>query len=906
MHIKTKDKTVNKSLAWLGSGGGSNACHVDVMDGKIVRIRPIHFDEYWTKEELREWSFHRGDAVFTPGDKTFPPPLSIAYKKRADSPNRIPYPLIRVDFDPHGERNPQNRGKSKYRRISWDEATDICAEEIQRIHDTYGPYSIYCEGDGHGESNSYAGAHGTNIDVFRFRDGCCVQARQPDSWEGWVWGAKHVWGMEPVGSCTQQQNVLKDVTENGDCVLYWGCDLLTAPWGWGGQMTSRLAYFFKDIGIQQIFICPDVNYSCAVHSTKWIPVYPNTDSALQLAIAWVWLTEGTYDKEFLDTHSTGFDWVEYHLHGGDDGIEKTPEWAEGVCGVPAFRIRALAHYWAKHNVSIGHCNGGSMIRAAFSHEPARLEIVLLAMQGLDGPGKHQIKFTDVGTMGDDANAFVPSETSASPLGTYHGWSYGVGKSFVIKTKMPEAIMNGHADWYSQGVFLAPRESQFDHYENPVPDAQPIKMIWSDAPCWSTCWNCGNMDLEALRSPNLEFIMVQHPWMENDTRFADIILPVTTTFECDDVGYDNNNSQYSMYYYERKAIEPYGEARTDYETVMSVFRKLDKPGSIYEGIVSDYTLDMDYMGWMERAHDMSGLDEETSKFTFEDMMSDSAMFWMSPAMEDWEDRPVALQEFVEDPENNPLSTPTGLLEFYSTALAEHFPDDEIRKPYPRWVPESDEHKDRLTSDRAEKYPYLLCSNHPHWRVHAQHDDLPWTREIETCKVKGPDGYAYEPIWVNPVDAEKLDLHGGDIAKLFNERGATLGGIRVTERIMPGVLYQDHGARCDIVVPGMGGLDRGGANNLLSPYATTSENCAGEVTSGYLVGIEKVDVFELAREYPEAFGRMYDPECGQVCAEFIVDDGTGKPADPEEVAKFGKHLSDGPAESVKADSAIKGGE
>ena len=108
--MKTKDKTVNKSLAWLGSGGGSNAAHVDVMDGEIVRIRPIHFDECYTSEELNAWHFEKDGHVFEAGGKTFLPPLSIAYKRRATSPNRVPYPLIRVDWDPHGERNPQNRG----------------------------------------------------------------------------------------------------------------------------------------------------------------------------------------------------------------------------------------------------------------------------------------------------------------------------------------------------------------------------------------------------------------------------------------------------------------------------------------------------------------------------------------------------------------------------------------------------------------------------------------------------------------------------------------------------------------------------------------------------------------------------------------------------------------------------
>ena len=867
--MRTKDKTVNKSLAWLGSGGGSNAAHVDVMDGEIVRIRPIHFDECYTPEELNAWRFEKDGHVFEAGDKTFLPPLSIAYKRRATSPNRVPYPLIRVDWDPYGQRNPQNRGTSKYRRISWDEATDVIASEIQRIHDAYGPRSIYCEGDGHGEGNCYAGGHGCMINLFHMADGCTLQARQPDSWEGWVWGAKHVWGMEPVGSSTSQVNAFHDITQNGDAILFWGCDPETAPWGWGGQQASRLCYWFSEIGIKSIYVCPDVNYGAAVHADKWIPVLPNTDSALQLAIAYTWIDEGTYEEEFLKTHAVGFDVFRDYVMGISDGVPKTPAWASPKCGVPVYKIKALARYWAKHAVSIAHCNGGSYIRSAFSHEPARLEVVLLAMQGLDKPGAHQATFTDMGVMGESCNPLPPSKVTANQRACYHGWSYNVGDSFIIKTLLPDAIMSDKVDWYSLGVFLAPRETQFQPFEYPRPGEAGIKMIWSDAPCWSTCWNCGHRDQDALRSENLEFVLVQHPWFENDCKFADIILPITTTFECDDFGTDNNNGQYSMFYYEKQAIEPVGEARTDYEAVLSVFRKLDKPGSVYEGVVEKYTQGMGYEGWMRRAWETSGVTQTDKYGSFEELFEADDKFWMGPTLENWEDRKSPLELFCEDPEMFPLLTPTGKLEIYSEALAEHFPDDDIRGPFPKWIEESDEHKERYTSDRAKLYPFLMVSNHPHWRVHAQHDDLPWLREIETCKVIGPDGYAYEPLWLHPSDAAKIGLKNGDVAKIFNERGAVLGGVRVTERIMPGVVYQDHGARVDSIVPGYGGLDRGGANNLICPSAVTSPNCAGEVTSSFLVGVEKVDVFELAKQYPEAFARTFDPATGQVASDFIVE-------------------------------------
>src|SRR5690606_13600724 len=99
------------------------------------------------------------------------------------------------------------------------------------------------------------------------------------------------------------------------------------------------------------------------------------------------------------------------------------------------------------------------------------------------------------------------------------------------------------------------------------------------------------------------------------------------------------------------------------------------------------------------------------------------------------------------------------------------------------------QESLLHPRSEKFPYLMVSNHPRWRVHANMDDVSWFREIETCKVTGPDGYQYEPVWINPKDAAKLGVKTGDVVKIYNDRGWVLGGVYVTERIMPGVVYQD---------------------------------------------------------------------------------------------------------------------
>ena len=389
---RTADKTVYRNTGFCGFGTGSNAAAVDIKDGRIARIRPLHIDRKYDVDAINPWVIEKNGHTLTSGLKTTIAPIAITYKNRVYSRNRVPYPLKRVDWDPDGDRHPETRGESKYVRISWDEATDICAKEIMRIKETYGMEALLLQCDGHGESKILHAAHGCEQKLLDLLGGYTLQARQPDSWEGWTWGAKHMWGMEPVGKQGHVENLFKDICENGDCLIMWSGDPETTPWGWGGMMPGVLESFLTEAGIMQIFITPDLNYAGAAHADKWIPVLPNTDAAMQCAIAYVWMTEGLFDREWVVERSVGFDWFEYYILGKEDGIPKTPAWAAPICGVPARQIKALARYWAHHAVSIGHCSGGGFIRAAYSTEPARLEIALLVMQQLGKPGAGQMNF----------------------------------------------------------------------------------------------------------------------------------------------------------------------------------------------------------------------------------------------------------------------------------------------------------------------------------------------------------------------------------------------------------------------------------------------------------------------------------------------------------------------------------
>lgn len=821
------ETTFIKGLSFIGAHAieGKPAA-VDVKDGKIIRIRPFHYDWKYKPEEFKPWKIEARGKSFEPRMKTLLDPLALAYKKRVYSAHRILHPLKRVDFDPNGDRHIENRGNSGFVRITWNEALDIIESEIKRVTDKYGPYAILCQCDGHGETKCVHGPHGAQRDLLQLWGGYTQQIRNPDSWEGWYWGAKHVWGQEPVGQ-GRQCNLIQDVAENSGLLLYWGCDTETTGWGWAGQIASRLMYWFTELGIKSVFVCPDLNYSAAVHADKWIPILPNTDAALQFAIAHVWITQGIYDKEYVRTHTVGFEKVLDYVLGKEDGIAKTPKWAEPLCDVPSRIIKALARDWASKATTLVHGNGGGYIRGQFSTEPARMEIILMGMQGLGKPGANQLKLISWALFnGPDGMAMPRSSIFVDVMAAHHGFKHGdFPKQIIPKTLIVDAILNPPLRWFGTTTLAEPRENQFKLYQYPVKGCSEIHMIWTDSPCWITCWNGGNRLVEAVRNPKIEFTMAQHPWFENDCLFADIILPVNTKFEEDDIAGDSGSGQFNTVLDEKRCIEPIGESKSDYEIACLVAERL--------GLLKEYTKEKSIEDWIKYGFEVSGIKHLISYEKFKEKG-----YFVIPTDTEWKKSSPGFRAFHSDPEKNPLPTPTGKLEFYSQTLAERFPDDEERPAYPKWIPYNETHVESLQLPRAKKYPLLVVSNHPRWGVHANHDDITWFREIKTCRIRGPDSYLYHTVWINPIDAAARGIRDEDVVKIYNERGATLCGAMVTERIMPGVISTDHGAKYDPIVPGE--LDRGGAINTIVPSVLTSKNCAGMATCGFLAEVERADL------------------------------------------------------------------
>jgi trimethylamine-N-oxide reductase (cytochrome c) len=153
---------------------------VYVKGGRIIRVRPLVFDD---KKDAASWSIEANGQKFTPLRKACVSSYTLTERMKVYSEDRIQYPMKRVDWDPNGERNTHNRGKSEYVRISWDEALDIVASEMKRIRSQYGIEAITSRCSSHHNWGNIGYRTNTWSRFFN-TIGYTEMFDNPDSWEG--------------------------------------------------------------------------------------------------------------------------------------------------------------------------------------------------------------------------------------------------------------------------------------------------------------------------------------------------------------------------------------------------------------------------------------------------------------------------------------------------------------------------------------------------------------------------------------------------------------------------------------------------------------------------------------------------------------------------------------------------
>jgi molybdopterin guanine dinucleotide-containing S/N-oxide reductase-like protein len=828
---------------------------VYVKNGKIVRITPIDFEP----GDAPSWKIEARGKTFSPPRRTTISPHTLAFKSLIYSPDRILYPLKRVDFDPHGDRHYENRGVSGYERISWDEALDIVAGEIKRVKREHGPGAIM-NGSG---SHHLWGILGYWLGIrLRFFNsiGFTPVVHNPDSWEGWYWGAMHHWGHSMRLGAPESYGTVEDCLKQAEMIVFWSSD----PEATGGvyaafEGTVRRQWL-KELGIKMVHIDPFYNHTAALFGGKWFAPRPSTGNSLALAIAYVWIMEGLYDKEYVAKRTTGFDkWKEYVL-GNEDGVPKSPEWQEGEAGIPAKDVRALAREWGKKRtyLAAGGITGfGSAARDATGIEWARSMVYLMAMQGLGKPG------INMGGMQQgtpvDTGFYFPGYAEGGMSGDLQGTALGVHlyprfpqlptvntvNQRVPRLNIPEAILDGHTSSYPTDSKTV--EGQFARYDYPTPGYSPVKMYYKYGGSHIGTMVDTNRYVKAYRSDNLEFVVNQSIWLEGEAKLADVILPACTNFERWDIsefancgGYIQhsfNQCNHRVIMMQHKCIEPLGESKSDFQIFLELAKRLGFSNMFSEGVTE--------VDWCRRLFDATDLPAATSWEKF----LKKGYYVVPPSATN---PPVSFRWFAEDrlkdtPEIAPLpgdysqqvfrglQTQTGKLEFVSSSLSRFDPDDPERPVMSKYIPAWEGHR---SVELLKKYPLQLISPHPRYSFHTMSDGKgSWTNDIEDHRII-VDGYAYWIVRISPKDAGDRGIADRDLVKVFNDRGAVICAARLTERIRPGTAHSyESSANYDPLGDPGRSPDRGGCINLLTPSRPIITRSHSIAANSCLVQIEK---------------------------------------------------------------------
>lgn len=837
---------------------------VDVEDGRIVRIMPMDLGA----DDAPSWEIEARGRKFSPPRKTTITPVTAAWRSLIYSPKRLLYPMKRVDFDVNGNRNTQNRGVSGYERISWEEALDIVSREMIRIKREYGPGSILSTASSHHLWGNVGYRHST---YFRFMNlvGFTYADHNPDSWEGWHWGGMHNWGFSHRLGIPEQTDLLEDALKNTEMIVFWSADPEAQNGIYSAFESTPRRMWLKELGVKMVFIDPHFNHTAGMYSDKWLAPRLGTDAALAAGIAWVWITNNTFDQDYVAARTEGFgEWKEYIL-GQKDGIPKTPQWAAQETGIPAREIKALAKEWAskKTMLAAGGLGGwGGACRSATGNEWARMMICLAAMQGMGKPGSNIWSTTqgapcdedfffpgyaEGGISGDVDNSaagyqfvyrmFANDRPTRSPINSPEG-------QHIPRLRIPEAILEGKLEWRGKGFCGASIEAQFQKYEYPAPGYAPIQMYYRYGGSFIGTMTETNRYVKMYRTDKLPFTVNQSIWFEGEAKFADIILPACTNFERWDISEFANCSGYIPHSFtqcnhrivtmQKKCIEPLGESKSDYDIFAALAEKLGVWGPFTDGGNNE----LDWVKRYFRATDLPkkiGWDEFFEKGYYvipigKDHKSTPALRWFAEGRKkdtpDWGPRPNQQVGFEG------LGTTTGKIEFVSTSLKKFDPNDAERPPLTTYIESWEGHH---TTHLYNKYPLQVVSPHPRFSFHTVGDAKEsWLNEIRDHRVLKEDGYYYWIVRINNKDAEKRGIQHHDLVKIFNDRGEVIMAAQLTERVPPGTVhsYESCADYDPLGEPGES-PDRAGCINILTPKRFMTKHSSGMASNSCLVEIEK---------------------------------------------------------------------
>lgn len=678
-----------------------------------------------------------------------------AYRQRVYAPDRLLYPLKRTGA----------RGAGEFARISWDEALETVAVEMNRIKAAYGNAAIlhFC---------SMCDPH-TLHHVGAFHRLLCQFGGYTAPWgfishEGATFSAGVTYGLRRKFSQTEH---MPEEYLNSRLIIMWGWNPVTTEQGTNVPLILARA---KEGGSKIICVDPRYTDSAAVFADQWIPIRPGTDAAVLLAMAYIIITENLYDQDFIDAYTVGFEPFKNYVLGLEDGVAKTPEWAETISAVQASTIADLARAYAgdKPAALVTSISAG---RTAYGEQYHRAAAALEAitgnwlLQNWQPPPSISPKYNPhITSPPNQVEIGAPPRRNALP---YRGAS--VNSSARVNVSLfADAILKGKAGGYPNDY----------------------KMVWLSNTNYLNQLGEVNKTVKAFQK--LDFILVTEQFMTATAKQADIVLPVCTFLERNDILAPRSSGLYAIL---NKAIEPLGESKSQMEICQALALRLGIPDY---GDKSDVELVKNIVAKLSEESDLP--DYESLK--------EQGFYRIRSHKPEGADR----QE-TEKRQPLPFRTPSGKIEIRSEIAAG------IKDPLIPAIPTYMETWESLNDPLAKKYPLQLITPHLKRRAHSQFDNLPWLRELQT-----------QAITINTVDADSRGVRPGDLVRVFNDRGEVRIPAKVTERIMPGVVALPQGAWYN---PDENGIDYGGCANVLTKNQISPGGAFTPHTA--LVQIEKVD-------------------------------------------------------------------
>ena len=688
------------------------------------------------------------------------------------------------------------RGSDPFVQITWDEAIEIVAFELNRVKKKYKNKAFFAGSYGWGSAGRF---HHAQSQLHRFFNcyGGYTKSVNTYSYAASETIMPHVIGMS-YRQFLDNHTDWNNIRDNSKIIMmFGGLPLKNSQVTSGGVGKHTTKEFIKSCaqkGIEFINISPMEMEADIISNAQWIKIRPGTDTALMLGIAFVLETESMLDKEFLNKYCAGYDEFSKYLRGISDGKAKTTYWASKITGIPSDTIYNLAKKICSNRTMITGAWG--LQRQQYGEQPHWMITVLACMLG------------QIGLPGGGFGLGYSAENGIGNPVQLHKWPAlnqfkNPVTEFIPVARISDMLLQPDENFTYNGQNLK--------YPN-------IKLVY---------WAGGNpfhhqMDLKklvkAFKQPDT--VIVNEIWWNSLARHADIVLPATTSLERNDIGIRHWDQTISPMH---KSIEPIGESKSDYEIFSSIADKLK--------ISSKFTEDRNEDEWLRFLWDEARKGAQESNFS----LPDFDKFWKSGFQNvlSPKKQTILLEDFRIDPKKNPLPTPSGKIEIFSKTIASFNYKDCLG--HPAWI----EQDEWLGSDLVKKFPLQLISGQPHNRLHSQLDN---GSESQKDKILGR-----EAIKINPDDAKSRGLENGEIVEVFNNRGKCLAGVTISKEVMKGVVFLPVGAWYD---PLSDDFCIHGNPNVLTKDIGTSSLAQGPSAHSTLVQIKKytkdlphIKVFDL---------------------------------------------------------------